>query len=34
MEAVLQAVLRGLKGRNDVGLGSFILLFFNGEKVK
>jgi hypothetical protein len=24
MEAVLQAVLRGLKGRDDVGLGSLI----------
>ncbi len=27
MEAVLQAVLKGLKGRDDVGLGSFILCY-------
>jgi hypothetical protein len=36
MEAVLQAVLRGLKGRDDVGLGSFILLFLmvkNGKMI-
>jgi hypothetical protein len=34
MEAVLQAVLRGLKGKDDVGLGSFILLYINIEKDK